>query len=306
MKQTQSGSTGKDLQIVRIGRDKLDIHPLLDGIPLLSEDQAEALLGSILKHGILEPLSIIPRKDSDRYYIIDGRNRYFAGQKASQSDYKCIVENVSDVLAFALDKAVTGRQLTKSGIALMLFLKHPSLADSAEARRQANLCKKPNVSRCDSIASKDENTYSALADRYHISRDYFAMLAKIREACNDAEWDQVKEGIFHRETAITALIAGIAGKHATKGKKRKDPDYTRLVMNATTTATKAFERWNKLDWNQYESLRPNYIYDIYGKVKVMLAVMPDALRTIQHNVIVESWPENDKKTLIKDLQKSLK
>jgi len=56
---------------VKIG--DFETHPAADELPLMSEDEFDELLESIEKHGQLEPVLIIKRRNAS--VVIDGRNR---------------------------------------------------------------------------------------------------------------------------------------------------------------------------------------------------------------------------------------
>jgi hypothetical protein len=263
-------------------------HSVLENIPRLAPDQLESLRESIARRGLMEPLDVVPNPEHEgAYLIIDGRHRFEILRKANQP-IPCIVSNEKDPLDFAIDKAVQGRQLTKSGVVLMLFLNHPDLADKrARAART-----KAGVEPLDSI-----KTYADIARTYRVPPEYFTKLASIHDRCTDEEWEEVKIGIFQKDSAITALNAGSYGRDACKGKRRTSPHYHALARASLATVANAFGHWGEI-----KLATEKQRLDMEKRILTALTVMPDEVKGYQIGVIVEKWHLNHKAALFNQLK----
>jgi hypothetical protein len=205
----------KEQKVFEATLTELRDHPILDGFPMLTEDQFSALVESIETHGVLKPLTII-EKDG-KQYVIDGRNRRSAALKAGLKKVPVVeAADGTDPLSYAIESAVTGRNLTKSGIALMLYMKHPDLvgAGGAKPGRQRN---GHSMAISSDAQNQEDNSFRKIAERYHVHRDYFRLLIHVRELCRpwpknaDFEWDLVKQWILEDELSITRLLPSLEG-----------------------------------------------------------------------------------------------
>jgi hypothetical protein len=264
----------------------LSEHPVLADFPLLPAEQYAALKESIFKHGQLKPLVAI-RNDLDGFLqVIDGRNRLRVMREMNcpRADVELLDWDV-DPLTYAIESAVTGRNLTKSGVVLMLFLKHPDLAENRAEREKG-------VAPIDKI----NGSFKALAERYRVPPEYFTILAQIRDALDDADFDQVKGSILSGEASLPALKAGIGGLQATKAKRRADPEYSALITKASRTVVNAFKCWPKLKF-----LNQTHASTTVRTLTEMFEVMPDQVRSINAGVIVNKWPAHEQELLARDL-----
>ena len=272
----------KNPTLQNISPTKLQLHPVLDGFPELPPAQFEPLKASIQELGVMKPLFAV-EKDGV-LLVFDGRHRRRAALELELESVPVIVRDDIDPLDFAIESAATGRQLTKSGVVLMLLEKHPSLAQKAHQRKGGKLVPgavhrkgKTSVSasndRCDSNASKEnggENvSYQTLAERYQVPREYFTLLAKIKygapadgqhgavKPATEKQWLWVKQAILEEEMAVTSVIRGYQSQNATLGKYRADPVYlsynpatdalSGLLPQALTSLRNGFAQWPKLD-----------------------------------------------------------
>ena len=276
-------------------------HPQIMGIPMMGDRDLERLTAAIKDRGVERKISL-----SHDGLVIDGRNRIAAAIKAGLDlvPVEYLDEKIN-VAAFALDSAVSGRNLTKSGIVLLLFLEHPDLAGLRAARAGGYQFTEKGQRTGDSITSSQEkgkqtSSFHDVADRYNVPREYFTFLSKIREACTDDEWEGVVRSILDDETSITAYARGIAGKEATKGKQRSDPHYHRLTCMSAVTMENAFKNWGTIAWN--EKFSREAAVASFGQA---LLVAPNEIRAIETDVIIGHWTDHDREQLFKQLKKQV-
>ena len=286
-------------------------HPGLAEFPMLPAGQYEALKASIGQHGLLKALVCVvagkgefEQKDAKEakgsggpgtragstvpgaLLVIDGRNRLRAARELGIESVPVeILPGETDPLTYAIESAVTGRNLTKSGVVLVLLLMHPELAAEREARMTEGACHKMT------------GGFVAVADRYGVPRQYFSQLAAIQDGCDEAEWEAVKGNLLAGESSIPALFAGLGGKIQTKGKRRKDAEYGKLAPGVTTTMVNIFKRWTQLEF-----LSERLAERTAQNIEEMFRVAPDCVRKVQAAVIVEDWPEHERKELLKKLR----
>jgi len=202
-------------------------HPLLANISLLSTEKYEVLKATIAVRGVEHPVTCI-RGEGDQYLLIDGRHRLKAAKELHLQRIPAVIQSDGeDVLKFILDTAITGRQITKSGIALTLFECNPAMIENRKVRKGGYTHgKKVNVTAVtlkpinkDGHIDKTESnaSFTELAEEYHIPREYFSRLATIREQCRpwpgdrDFEWKLVKRWILEDEMGITRLLPALEG-----------------------------------------------------------------------------------------------
>ena len=263
---------------------ELRLHPLHEGFPALAVDQYERLKESIRQLGLQEPIRITPANE-----VVDGKHRLaIARELKLQTVPVLVLTGEVDALAYAIDSATARRNLTTSGIVLLLFLKHPQLAECRAERTGG----RPPSKTGQLLAS-----YRQVCEHYRVPRDYFTILPEIREACNDEEWTQLQAKIFAGEASIPALHAGVHGKIPTKGKNKRNAKYAKLAPKAAVTLANAFRKWTQLEFfNERAALKTDKaLHD-------MFSVVPDTIRHMQADVIVDTWPAHERAELMKALR----
>lgn len=275
------------------------IHPDLNGLPMIGQEDLAALTESVRQHGIMKPVTL-----SHDDFVIDGRNRLTAAMKAGL-EYVPVMRLAGDVdpLTYAVESAVTGRNLTKSGIVLILYLKHPFLSEGSDVRGFANVAKNPNVSRCDKnhtesrkqANEKGQDNYLILAEKYNVPREYFTRLAHIHGQCDGETWEAVQRSILDRESSIPAMVAGLSGKAKTAGKKRADADYTGLIIKTSATIRNAFANWGKV---KLDEKWHGKVMEDFGEA---VRHMPPDIKVVTIAAI-RDWPQHDRTALIKALK----
>jgi hypothetical protein len=280
-------------------------HPLLKNISLLPTEKYEVLKATIAVRGIEHPVTCLPGRileGKQQYLLIDGRHRLKAAQELRLCKFPAVIRPaMSDeqTLKFILDAAVTGRQLTKSGIALMLFECNPAMIENRKARTGGRPRKaKPAFADTGFPANKDghiveteaETSFTEMAEDYHVPRDYFSRLATIRENCRpwpddkDFEWKLVKRWIIEDEMGITRLLPALEGYQLTHslGKDKTQIKATgKLPTNLQDGFSRSF-RYLSNQFSKWETLgRPqkNELIEMwYSKV---LPSLPKDLRCAQ-------------------------
>lgn len=301
-------------EVIDVAVAELQEHPALEQIPMLPACQFEALKQSLLTYGPLKPLAVVrgeeptapwraspadghPSKEgikseNGRWLVIDGRNRLAAHRELGTPRVAAMVcEPGTDPLTYAIESAVAGRNLTKSGIVLMLFLGHPEILKERANRRGGRRGQETVIS---------ENSYRQLAGRYMVPHYYFSTLADIHAKCqasgDEAAWDEAKRAILEEEVSIPHVHAGIGSRLSDHTKKRRDPHYEQLLFSLPGTIVNAFKQWGRVGWSE-DFPREAAL----EKVREMVAAMPDEVRAVTVDAVVESWPEHDQKTLFKAL-----
>lgn len=296
MKNAVPGPAAPARQIETRNVSSLAVHAALAGLPMCTQEQFAALCRSINLHGLKKPLTVIGDK------VIDGRNRLEAVKACGLQQCEVIeAAPGTDPLAYAIESAVTGRNLTKSGIVLFLFLKHPALADLRARQMKRQAPKGGDVISITTPPEKGSESFKVLSENYRVPREYFSILAALHDEANAKEWAEIERAILACEASIPALKAGFAGGRATLGKKRADPKYHLLAPKIAVTLCSAFKAWGKINWAEHAKLHDRACYGL----QTAFATMPDEVRAINMRAI-EQWPEHERRALAKDLNKRLR
>lgn len=230
----------------------LEIHPALDGFPELPPEKYEALKASIAEKGILTPLSAMMHEGVLK--VVAGRNRRRIAEELHLEAVPVISRNGIAPLDFALEEAVVGRQLTKSGVAFMLFEKHPSLAKEAAARMAGGRPKITGQPLTGSPVSSENPSYGTLSDRYKIPKDYLIKMGKLRREVSEEDWALIRKAILEDEYCITRIFAGQAGREATKGGAKAPVDYAGLCKRSLVSIKSSFENWKTIPFEERAEL----------------------------------------------------
>jgi len=272
-------------------------HPAIMDMPMLGEADLRALTASIQNNGVMKPISL-----SHDGQVIDGRNRIAAAVRAGLISVPVIyLGSEVDPLSYALESAVTGRNLTRSGIVLMLYLKHPDLVAMRADRKGGRPSEEKGQITVDNyqrFPGKGSESFASISEKYNVPAEYFTRLAHIHEQVDEDTWEKVKRSILDRESSISAMVAGIAGKESSK--TRKDPSYHRLTCTIAVTMENAFKNWGKIAWNEKYS-RETAVTS-FGQA---LLVAPDEIRVIEGEVIMTHWTDHEREQLYKQLKKKV-
>jgi hypothetical protein len=247
MQNTAPFMTEKNKYVLRLADPKeLEVHPAVALVPEMSTHAFAQLEKAIAEaHAILQPL--ICAENKGRLLILDGRHRHKVALKLKLL-VPVVVNNEADPLSMAITSAIARRQLTRSGIVCTLFEAHPQLADHRSARGGKLRRKRVGARNVEVLKDFDAPSYSVLAERYEVPREYFSRLAAIWDSATDAEWKEVRGRILSGQTEIPNEYAGFCGGIPTKGGKRPAPDYARLLRRSfLNELPERVRAWNKLD-----------------------------------------------------------
>jgi hypothetical protein len=289
-----------DGNVLLIETAKLEEHPELAEFPLASPAAMAALSESIRQTGQLVPLAV--RRDGDRWLVVDGRNRLRV-LRAIGTPHAICVEVSADPFEMALETAICRRQLTKSGIVLLLWLKHPDLAKLRGDKRNTNHPDKGGHANGwhDHLSPLAATTFATLSERYGVHRDYWTAMGYVAEMCgNDADlWEQVKLMVLEQETSLPRVRAGLGGLKKTKAQNRKPTDYADVFRRSVTGICNAFGVWSRIPAMKREPLADAWTLAMAD------AELPDELRERTLNAMMK-WPDGWRKRIAKDLNSSLK
>lgn len=302
-------------RIVRIAVNLIEAHPDLNCIPMLDKERMALLKTSINERGMQNPLTVMPRSGMEgHYWMVDGRNRYEVAKGRGEDYLDCIVrDDIPDPLGFALENAIQGRQLTKSGIALILFLSRPDLAEKTAKAARIEAGKVPvnsingSAKRVAQYRRANErrafdaaNSYRQLAKKYNVSVPYFSHLCRLRESRSDQEWQEVIYKILVQEIPITRIDQGFLGGDLTKEKKRLDMNMPKIATVYPGTLFKVFRNWGKWKFSDGYSQEA-----CDAKWDRAYSVLPESHRrmVIRH---MTNWGLNEREAAYAALESSFK
>jgi hypothetical protein len=117
------------------------VHPAAATLPLLADDELDALAADIRENGQREPITVLVEGDGNKL-LLDGRNRLEACRRAGVEpllNEVTIAEVGSDPTAFVITKNVYRRHLIKYQIAMVLAMLYPEAPPGrSAASRSAN------------------------------------------------------------------------------------------------------------------------------------------------------------------------
>lgn len=249
---------------------EMNPHPKLKHFPMLPADKLAALAESIKTKGVLKPLSIT--KDG---LVVDGRNRLLAALKIGLEEVPVeVLEGHPDPVLYAIETAATGRQLTKTGLCLLLIEQHPDLAGERKERHQPGVVQKMN------------NSCRSVAEQYQVPYQYFSYVANCMELCrNDTDRERLRVMVYEMEVGATNLEKGILGWQASHpvdeevseadlhGKppvKKNAPKVNDIFIRSFYSVTKQSANWEKLPDHSKTIVR-----DVFVK---MWKALPDELK----------------------------
>lgn len=240
-----------------------DLHPhaLVKAVPrwALDDPEFQNFSNDIFVNGIKNPIKIT--KDNQ---VIDGETRRLAAKKRGLTQIPCVVVPDDEVFQTIVRELAFRRQLTKSGLAYSVY---PILAPAFEEARHRML-KQPRSAQ-HALLPK---TIEELAETVGVSRRLFFQAQEVHKAFREDEAlrAQFEPTIISGDTALGAVIAGIAGQKSTKGKSKPEDDQLELWEDGLTTIEKRFRYWTKFDAEQK---------DVAAKaIRKVVAQMPQDVR----------------------------
>lgn len=221
-------SDPKPVTVVLEDPTSLALHPVARLLPELSDDDPEfvALLEDIRDRGILDPIKIC-----EQNRILDGRHRWRAAKKLKLPLVPTITYGEEDAHPIILHSLLLRRHYSKGARA---YFAYPLLR---EEYKRAQLQGTAGV------------TVESLAERVGISKSLFKSAGQLHEIFErDPEYkDLVLPKILSGESGLGALIAGFAGRQATKSKARKDSNQLDLFSRTFDDLDTRYQYWTKFD-----------------------------------------------------------
>jgi hypothetical protein len=244
---------------------QLTPHPALKTLWELPADDTRflRLVESVASSGILDPLKVTADGR-----IIDGRHRWRAAKAAGLDSVPCVVVDEGRLAEIAMETRLARRHLmSKSQVAYEMYPLFARRHQEALNAHTAGLAQRGGKS---SAAPRIED----LAAQAGVGRDLFKHAAAVhREFSTDPslreEWEP-KIMAEEEPMALGAVLAGIAGARATRGKTPAKParnsalhrwDHSWEVLGKEVSA---WERWSEEERGSAA-----------GHVKSALASMPD-------------------------------
>ena len=278
----------------------LTYHPLCKDIPMLEADSPEwiALVEDIRARGIDVPIMV-----DDQNRVIDGRHRLKAARQLKLISVPIlpgVLSEHSGAAEVILAAIFHRRNLTKGAQAYLAYPLFRSLLANATDARLRNL-KLP-------AGDKDPNnkTADALAEKYGVGRHLvfdaarahklFNQAAEAREdflkTCSPdlaakapadlrAEWEPK---ILAGEVGLGACVAGIAGKEATKGKKKVVENRAILFADSWKSLAIRAQHWPKFSEEERS--------DVIVRIRTAIAQVPAEVRQAISKAIKESEKES--------------
>jgi hypothetical protein len=286
-------------KVLKIPLAELSEHPDLALFPLANTEQLEGMTTSIKAVGQLVPISVCPAP-AGNYYVVDGRNRLRALAAAGIEAATCI-QVETNPLDYAIETAVARRQLTRSGVVLVLWMQHPDIAKMKGNHTRGDLRQSTCKPLASSANSLQETTFLELSEKYNVPRDYFRCLAEISEKLGDDAdaWVEVRRQILEEEISLPRLNAGIAGRQKTKGGKRSPTRYDSVFRRSLTGITNAFGNWQKLDPKIRAPLADQWANTLAHEE------LPDELRDRLLAALV-TWPDAWRTRAVQELKRSIR
>lgn len=236
-------------RLLFVSPDKLKVHAELERFPQIAPQDFAVLKGDIKERGVLVPLLAI-HQDGD-LLLIDGRNRRKAAIELKVESVPVFVIDSNEPVAVALAATLARRKLTKSMIVLTLFEAHPELRKERSGRGKQNQLrlKKIGERSRDVLKQVELPSFSALAARHDVPREYFSKLAGLWESATDAEWREICAGITSGDTEIPAQFCGLRSGWVNKDRKRSPSDWGKLLRRALTgqLAERVKRGWKTMD-----------------------------------------------------------
>lgn len=229
----------------RLQRDPNELrpHPLIQPMPRWAKDSDEwrAFVADIREHGVREPIKVVGD------LVVDGETRRLA---AKQLKLTVPTEEVpaDEALAVIVRNLLLRRNVvSKSALA---YLAYPLMQPAHEEATARHLARLKSGNR-ETISVSQGNGPRELAESIGVSRSLFDFAAKIHAAIAEepAMKADIEESILLDGSYLGAVLAGIAGRKATKGDKKREKAggaFT-LFREAMQMARNRWRYWGKLD-----------------------------------------------------------
>lgn len=250
----------------------LKVHPAASVQPewAIDDRRFECLVEDVRDRGITVPLIVDPE---DR--VVDGRHRLRSAKQLQLAQVPVTVCQPDEVASIILATLIQRRHFTPGQIAYLAFPAFEGAYEEARRRRMQALKRDPN-------GLKPAKTVEALAAEIGVGRELFLQAAQIHHRFGkDPELKaQFEPRILdqHDPAGLGAVLAGIAGKAATKDKPRPESKQLDLFVEVWDTLKTRLKTWAGLD----EDTRRDVITPAIRET--VLAMTPDLRRTLRAEI----------------------
>lgn len=245
-------------------------HPLKRLIPKSPEwdkggEQFNAFCDDIRARGIDTPLLI----DGDGF-IVDGQVRWLAAKQLNLREVPVHV-TTEDAASVMLAGLLHRRHLTKSALAYVAYPLFAAAYDASRRRRLENLRKGQQIPET-ALNAGSGNTIDEFANSIGVGERNFRYAKQLHEIFTRKPdlRAQFEPEILSGDKALGAVLAGISGQDATKGKAKQTAAQLELFNEGLGTVAKRFTYWQKFDEVTKEAAR--------ATIHETVAAMPEDLR----------------------------
>lgn len=179
-----------------VAADHLDVHPLANIFPMLSDDELNELAADIKENGLLHPIV----RMIDHKTIVDGRNRYEACHRAGiEPEFDDYIENDEQARALIVSANLQRRNMTKGqqAIAHAMIYPDPKRGMHSELSGSTrNSFDKAHLSRARAVlrASPDELAPQVLSGALTLDKAHAEVTKRQQEASStEARFARLRE-----------------------------------------------------------------------------------------------------------------
>jgi hypothetical protein len=265
----------------QIDPSELTVHALAKRLPAWpKEDQRFiALVEDIRERGISQPIVV----DAENR-ILDGREAWKAAKQLQLKTVPIVRTNDDPATVIVMGLALR-KHYTKGALAYVVFPLLKPAFEGCRARSLANLKKGSVPTLTQSTSGKIEDFCEFLGfDRklYYQAKEAHELFEKADKAVADFEAKHGSKAesidlrahweprLLNGDLGLGAMLAGMAGQEATKGKAREDSGQLSLFVDWVHETEVRFAKWDKLNDQEKNHLAP--------KIRGMVRAMPADLR----------------------------
>lgn len=297
---------------------ELKPHPAAE-MPIDRDDRVCLQRSIAEQQAVFMPLLITAQNE-----IVDGLNRWREAQASGLTRLPCLIIEAADPAQVVRECLATGRKRT-TGQRIMCYLdahKREVLTAWAANAGKGEIFRKHSKRSNERMAGEKGPAWSAdgIAERLQCShsdveagielleciegkRRYDELRGKPGTATAEylASLDQQRLAVLSGGVGIRRWKAAVAGRDATAGKQRRDPDYALLARKAAATLHNAFLGWAQVS---FHSERDRAVFR--GWIASLLGSLPPDLHGAAIEGIAEHWPKASLLLLMKAMRGKFK
>lgn len=251
--------------------ERVYLHAALQAVdPMPLDDTVEmaALAQSVRERGVIEDGKVVPSQTPGEWMLVDGRRRFAACRMAGRETFPAKVVREQDAQEIITATLALRKHFTKGALAFFCLRWLEPVAQASIARKKSKLKR-----GADSEQESPADYLPRLEDeciRLGFSADIYHQAARVREIfAEDADYKaRLEPKIYSGDVGLGAVIAGYAGRSATKGPGKKlavnyltldaKGNATGLLPKAITTLTNGFAVWANLDLQARAALKKQW------------------------------------------------